>query len=245
MSLGWILILGANSDMAVAVAKRYAKAGHDIYLASRNIDECEKQAADIRLRFGVKALSVAFDARQFESHASFYSDLPHAPTGVVLAFGVMYEQLDVQQNFALAQSMIETNYMGAVSILEIVSADFETKKAGFIVGISSVAGDRGRQSNYIYGSTKAGLSTYLDGLRHRLFKVGVHVMTVKPGFVDTKMTKGLDLPEKLTAKPDEVAEAIYKGVERKRNTLYVKSVWSLIMLIIRNVPEFVFKKTKL
>lgn len=242
---GWVLILGANSDMALATARRYAQSGFNLYLASRNKEECERNAADIRLRFGVQAEATFFDAREFESHSAFYEALAVKPEGVVVGFGFMSDQADAQQDFNLAKAMIETNYSGAVSILEVVAHDFENREKGFIVGISSVAGDRGRQSNYIYGSTKAAFSTYLDGLRHRLFKSGVYVLTVKPGFVATKMTAGLDLPEKLTAKPDDVAEAIYQAVQKKRDTLYVKGLWRWIMLIIRNVPEFLFKKTQL
>lgn len=132
-----------------------------------------------------------------------------------------------------------------MSILETIAAEFERRRHGFIVGISSVAGDRGRQSNYLDGSAKAGLSAYLSGLRHRLFPAGVQVLTVKPGFVATKMTVGLDLPQKLTAQPEEVAERIYRGVSKNKNVVYVKPVWRVIMRIIMHLPQCVFKRTKL
>jgi short-subunit dehydrogenase len=241
----WLLILGANSDMAIACAKRYAKAGYNIYLASRNVSECEKTATDLSIQFQVEALVLKFDARDFASHAKFYDDLPHKPKGAILAFGMMHEQSETQENFTLAQDMIEANYTGVVSTLEIIAADFERRLSGFIVGISSVAGDRGRQSNYIYGSTKAALTAYLAGLRHRLAPSGVNVLTVKPGFVATKMTASLDLPEKLTAQPEQVAGNIFKAVENKKSTIYVKPIWRLIMLIIIHIPNFIFHKTKL
>lgn len=242
----WLLILGANSDMAIACAKRYAKAGFNLYLASRNLEECEKTATDLRVRHPEIAVSaLEFDARNFASHNSFYANLPEKPQGVILAFGMMHEQQTAQQDFELAQDMIEANYTGAVSVLEQVATDFEQRKSGFIVCISSVAGDRGRQSNYIYGSTKAALSAYLAGLRHRLIPSGVSVLTVKPGFVATKMTANLDLPEKLTAQPEQVAEAIFNGVEKKKSTIYVKPIWRLIMLIIVHLPNFIFHKSKL
>lgn len=243
--VSWLLVLGANSDMAIACAKRYAKAGFNVYLASRNVDECEKTAVDLRLRYQIEAEALAFDARNFNSHAGFYAGLSVKPVGTIVAFGYMYEQNAAQQQFALAQEMIDANYSGAVSILEVIAADFEQRQSGFIVAISSVAGDRGRQSNYIYGSTKAALTAYLAGLRHRLIKVGVSVLTVKPGFVATKMTAKLDLPAKLTAQPEQVAEAIFKAVEKKKSTIYVKSIWRFIMLIIIHLPNFVFHKTKL
>ena len=137
---------------------------------------------------------------------------------------------------------MDTNYTGLVSILNIVANDFEKNKNGFIVGISSVAGDRGRKSNFIYGSAKAAFATYLSGLRNRLFNLNVHVLTVKPGFVETKMTEGLNLPVKLTAKTEEVANDIFKAQQKGKNVIYTKWFWRYIMLIIKNIPEFYFKK---
>jgi len=137
---------------------------------------------------------------------------------------------------------MDTNYTGVVSLFNIIANDFEKRKSGFIVGISSVAGDRGRKSNYIYGSAKAAFTAYLSGLRNRLYDAQVHVLTVKPGFVSTKMTEGMDLPEKLTAQPEEVAEDIYKAQQKGKNVLYTKWIWRWMMLIIRSIPEFQFKK---
>ena len=241
----WLLILGANSDMAIATAHTYAKAGYHLYLASRNLEELNKLAADIQLRQSVQAIALAFDARDFNSHINFYMQLTPKPKGVILAFGSMNEQVKAQNDFLLSREMMESNYIGAVSILEIIASDFELRGSGFIVGISSVAGDRGRQSNYIYGSSKAALSTYLAGLHHRLSKKNVSVLTVKPGFVATKMTAHLDLPKALTANPTDVAEAIYKAVEKNKSVIYVKPVWRFIMLIITHMPSFIFNKTKL
>lgn len=241
----WLLILGANSDIAIATAHKYAQAGYNLYLASRNLEELNKFAADIQLRYGVQASALAFDARNFNSHANFYAQLAQKPGGVIVAFGAMHEQVEAQKNFLLAAETMESNYIGAVSILEIIAADFELRSSGFIIGISSVAGDRGRQSNYIYGSSKAAFSAYLAGLRHRLSKKNVTVLTVKPGFVTTKMTAHLDLPKALTANPMEVAKAIYLAVEKNKSVIYVKPVWRFIMLIITHVPSFIFNKTKL
>lgn len=245
MSGRWLLVLGANSDMAIATAKRFAKEGWNIYLASRNVKQLEIEANHISISHQVEVNACQFDASHPETHQEFYNNLPVKPDGVVLAFGVMHDQEAAQKDFVLANQMMQVNYVGAVSILEVVARDFESRKSGFVVGISSVAGDRGRMSNYIYGSTKSALTAYLAGLRHRLSKNGVHVMTVKPGFVATKMTEGLDLPKKLTASPEQVGEAIFNGVLKSKNTLYVKSGWRWIMLIIILLPEFLFKKTNL
>ncbi|MFP4169341.1 MAG: SDR family oxidoreductase [Desulfonatronovibrionaceae bacterium] len=245
MKQKWVLILGANSDMAKAAARSFARDGYNIYLASRDTQELDKEAAHLGLKYGIQASSLHFDALDTGSHPGFFAGLNPCPAGVVLAFGLLGDQQQAQSDFFLAQRIIDTNYTGAVSILEVVAAAFERKKSGFIVGISSVAGDRGRQSNYIYGSAKAGLSAYLSGLRHRLFRSGVSVTTVKPGFAATKMTAGLDLPERLTAQPSEVGDRIVTAVKKKKDTVYIKPVWRLIMCIIIHLPEFVFKRTKL
>jgi short-subunit dehydrogenase len=149
------------------------------------------------------------------------------------------------EDFDEALRMIQTNYSGAVSILNRVAGYYSRQKHGTIVGISSVAGERGRQSKLIYGSSKAAFSVYLDGLRNKMYKDQVHVVTVKPGFVFTKMTEGLKLPAPLTASPEEVADAVFKSVLNRKNTVYVKWMWRWIMLIIRNIPEFQFKKMNL
>ena len=138
--------------------------------------------------------------------------------------------------------IIDSNYTGAVSILNIVANDFEARKFGTIVGISSVAGDRGRQSNYLYGSAKAGFTAYLSGLRNRLYKSGVHVLTVKPGFMKTRMIEGMRTPGPLTAEPAKVATVVYKATTKRKNEIYVLWMWRYIMLVIRLIPEIIFKK---
>jgi decaprenylphospho-beta-D-erythro-pentofuranosid-2-ulose 2-reductase len=150
-----------------------------------------------------------------------------------------------QKNFKAAQEIINTNYVGAVSILNVVANDFENRKRGTIVGISSVAGDRGRQSNYVYGSAKAGFTAFLSGLRNRLYHHGVHVLTVKPGFVKTQMIENLKTPAPITAIPKQVADRIFKAVRKKKDNIYVLPIWSMIMLVIKSIPEGIFKKLKL
>jgi short-subunit dehydrogenase len=164
---------------------------------------------------------------------------------VICVFGYLGDADKARSDFAEAQLIMDTNYTGAVSILDIAAADFETRGAGAIIGISSVAGDRGRGSNYHYGSAKAGFTAYLSGLRNRLASKGVHVLTVKPGFVHTRMTEELDLPGAVTATPDQVARAVVNAAEKKRNVIYTLWMWQFIMLIIRHIPEPLFKKLKL
>ncbi len=240
---GWVLILGAKSDIARAIAHRYAKAGYSLYLAARNYDEPESDITDINIRYKVQAKAMAFDVTDFGSHESFYKNLDPKPDGVICAVGFMPEQKDAQADFEIAKRVIDANYTGCVSILEIIAGDFEERKSGFIIGISSAAGDRGRKKNYTYGSAKAGFTAFLSGLRNRLFGSGVHVMTVKPGFVATRMTRHMDLPEKLTAQPTEVAEDIFRAHQKGKDVLYTKWFWKLIMWIIIHVPEKIFKRT--
>ncbi|MCK5538873.1 MAG: SDR family oxidoreductase, partial [Bacteroidales bacterium] len=204
--------------------------------------ELEEFAKDIITRTQRTVKLVELDILDYKSHQAFYDQLEEKPLGVISAIGYLGEQEKAQSDFADAQQIMDTNYTGVVSLFNIIADDFEHRRSGFIVGISSVAGDRGRKSNYIYGSAKAALTAYLSGLRNRLYDAQVHVLTVKPGFVATKMTEKMDLPEKLTAQPEEVAEDIYKAQQKNKNVLYTKWAWRWVMLIIRNIPEFQFKK---
>ena len=140
---------------------------------------------------------------------------------------------------------MRTNYEGPSLLLGVFAERFLARGTGSIVGVSSVAGDRGRGSNYVYGSAKAGFSAFLSGLRNRTAGSGVHVMTVKPGFVRTKMTAGMQLPELLLAEPADVGEAIFKGLSKRRNEIYTGPIWFYVMFVIRNIPEILFKKLKL
>ena len=240
--MSYVLIVGAKSDIAKAVAREYAKNGYNIYLAGRGIEDLKEFSTDLTVRSGCKVERIELDILDYSSHQAFYNDLGEKPLGVVVAVGYLGEQKKAQDDFDEAKRIMETNYTGVVSILNIIANDFERRRSGFIVGISSVAGDRGRKSNYIYGSAKSALSAYLSGLRNRMHEAQVDVLTVKPGFVATAMTEGMDLPEKLTAQPDEVAEDIYTAQQKKKNIIYTKGLWRFIMLIITSIPEWQFKK---
>jgi short-subunit dehydrogenase len=190
-------------------------------------------------------MAVEFDALDYNGHQDFYDKLQEKPLGVVCSVGYLGDQKKAELDFSEADKIIRTNYSGCVSILSIIASDFEKRQKGFIIGISSVAGDRGRQSNYYYGSAKAGFSAYLSGLRNRLSKSNVPILTVKPGFVDTKMIEGMGLPPLLIAQPEEVAESIYKSWKNRKNVVYTKWFWRWIMLLIKSIPEQLFKKMKL
>lgn len=241
-----LLILGANSEVAEAVARKFAQREKaNLSLASRNLELLEKQARDLEIRCQVKATALLFDAVDYVSHEAFYRSLEPKPDGVLLAFGYLGDQPKAQEDFQEARRIIEANFLGAVSILEIVAQDFARRGHGFIVGISSVAGERGRQSNYLYGAAKGALTIYLSGLRNRLHKHGVRVITVLPGFIRTKMTEHLDLPEKLLAEPDEAAEDIYAAYKKGKEVIYTRWLWRWIMAIIKAIPETIFKRLKL
>jgi len=239
--MSYVLIVGAKSDIAKAVAREYAKNGYDLYLAARNSDELDDFISDIKVRTTRNVEKVELDILDYSSHQAFYEKFAIKPLGVISAIGYLGEQNKAQVGFDEAKNIMDTNYAGIVSLFNIIANDFERRRSGFMVGISSVAGDRGRKSNYIYGSAKAALTVYLSGLRNRLYDTQVHVMTVKPGFVATKMTENMDLPEKLTAEPKEVAIDIYKAQQKNKNVLYTKWIWRWIMLIIKMIPEWKFK----
>ena len=240
--MSFVLIVGASSDIAKACAREYAKNGYDLYLASRDSKSLEDFKKDIEVRTARVVKLVDLDILDFDSHQEFWDSLDEKPLGVISAVGYLGNQKKAQSDFSEAKRIIDTNYTGLVSLFNIIADDFEARRSGFIVGISSVAGDRGRKSNYIYGSAKAGFSAYLSGLRNRLYSSQVQVVTVKPGFVDTKMTKGMDLPKKLTAKPNEVAKDIFNAQQKGKDIVYTKWIWRYIMLIIKLIPEWQFKK---
>ncbi len=240
-----ILIIGGNSDVGKAIAIDFAKKGCHLILTSRKGGQLESFRSDLEIRYSIKCEISLLDILDFESHKMFYENLSKKPNIVVTAIGYLDNQEESQENFKETLKSIQSNYTGLVSILNIISNDFEIKRAGTIVGISSVAGDRGRGSNYIYGSSKAAYSAYLSGLRNRLIKSNVHVITVKPGFIQTKMTENLELPKLLTATPNEISNSIFKAIKKKRNVVYSKWFWKWIMLIIKFIPEEIFKKLSL
>ncbi len=240
-----VLILGATSDIAIAIAKKFASEKFNIQLAARKPAQLEPLQSDIKIRYGVECDMFAFDALQFSTHALFFETLNPRPDITVTVFGIMDEEEDAFDNWQLTQRMIDTNYTGAVSILNIAAKHYNEQKKGAIIGISSVAGDRGRASKLIYGSSKAAFNAYLAGLRNKYFKDNIHVMTVKPGFVYTRMTENMQLPKLLTSTPDQLASIVYAGFAKRKNVIYVKWLWRYIMLIIKSIPEFQFKKMKL
>lgn len=239
-----ILILGATSAIARAVAEGYAAEAHSIVLGARDLGAAEAIASDLRIRYQVETWAKQFDALEIESHADFIADIESdaGPIEVVLlAFGDMGDQEASQRDFAQAKRVIDINYTGAASLAEAVAGRMGERGRGSIIGISSVAGERGRKSNYFYGSAKGAFSLYLQGLRNRLSGQGVHVMTAKLGFVDTRMTFGMETPLPI-ASPGAVAEAIMRAQKAGVEVLYYPHFWRGVMGIIKAIPEKLFKR---
>jgi decaprenylphospho-beta-D-erythro-pentofuranosid-2-ulose 2-reductase len=241
-----VLILGATSAIARATAAAFAARGAALYLASRDEDELRRIAADIHLRYGVDVHYGLFDAEETDTHEAFFKSVVATMpdlSGVLLAFGYLGDQ-QAARDFKIGEKIIAGNFTGAASILSHCANYFEPLKRGFIIGISSVAGDRGRQSNYVYGAAKGALSLYLQGLRNRLYASGVRVITIKPGFVDTAMTYGLP-GMFLVASPQSIGERIVAALGKSADVVYLPWFWRYIMLIIKLIPEPVFKRMKL
>jgi short-subunit dehydrogenase len=242
-----VLILGATSAIASALAREFAVHKFDLILGGRDRAELSALASDLSLRYGVRTGILLLDALDAATHApilrSFLSEAGNALEGVVVCMGYLGDQAKGQSDWEEARRILETNFTGCVSVLNILANHFELRGAGFICAISSVAGDRGRQSNYLYGAAKAGLSAYLQGLRNRLFPAHVKVITVKPGFVDTRMTYGRP-GLFLVASPESVAKGIFRTIVKGKEVVYLPWFWRLIMLIVQSIPEAIFKRLR-
>ena len=240
-----LLILGASSDIGIALAHRFAKEGFDLQLAGRNSENLKNDCSDLKIRYNVEVITYEFDALDFKSHEKFIHNLSILPSVAISAIGTLGNQDENKNELENIVNIVRTNYEGVITILNLIGYQFAKRGNGTLIGISSVAGDRGRGSNYIYGSAKAGLTTFLSGLRNRINHNGVNVITVKPGYVLTKMTEDLNLPELLTTNPSKAADQIYTAYKCKRNIIYVTPIWEHIMRIIKLIPENIFKKMKL
>ncbi|MGY3488111.1 decaprenylphospho-beta-D-erythro-pentofuranosid-2-ulose 2-reductase [Bradyrhizobium sp. USDA 4011] len=242
-----VLILGGTSDVSKATALAFAGNRWTVRLAGRSLPELQRQADDISARTGSQVTIHQFDVLDSGSFVAFVDALPDLPDVVMSAIGLLGEQPRAQIDPDYAREIMRTNYEGPSLILGLFAERFVVRGHGSIVGISSVAGTRGRGSNYVYGSAKAGLTAFLSGLRNRMAISGscIHVMTVKPGFIRTRMTNNMRLPPILTAIPNELGEAILKGLDRRQDVIYVRSIWFFVMLIIRLMPEQIFKRLDL
>lgn len=239
-----VLALGATSAIAEATLRLLAETGASFYLVGRNPDKVAAVQADLLTRGAAAASSLAADLDDTSLHPAILSRAIGALGAIdlaLIAHGVLGDQQQAEADYAAAEAVLRTNLLSAVSLIGRLANYFEAEKRGTIAVISSVAGDRGRKSNYVYGASKGGLNIYLDGLRHRLHGSGVQVLTIKPGFVATPMTAHLP-PSPLFASPKRVAADILRAVEKGKQVTYTPPFWRGIMLVVRNLPGFIFHR---
>ena len=241
----WVII-GATSSMGEAFARKCAVEGHSVIVTARKKPDADAIATDLELRGAPEAKGFALDLGKPAQIKSLKNLVAKLGGEVSIGFfaGSMGDQNALNAAPENTAPTFIENLVGPAECLQHMANELEQRGSGTIVALSSVAGDRGRASNYLYGSAKAGWTAYLSGLRNRLAAAGVHVVTVKPGFVDTEMTWGLD-GLFLVADPKDVAETLWKAAKKKKNAIYVPGIWWLIMTIIKHIPEPIFKKLKL
>ena len=231
-----ILVIGGNSDIGYATAKVFAQNKYNIHLVSRNISQLEIKKKEIEDLYKVECKITSLDILNKENVNRYFDEYLESPNIILIAAG--YMEVD-EKNY---EKIASINYLSPMTFIEKSLIKYKTqKKLDTIIGISSVAGDRGKKKNPVYSSSKSAFSSYLDGLRQRLYADGIHVITVKPGYVKTKMTKNLKLPKILISNVNHVGNKIFKAYKSKKNTLYVPRYWSIIMFIYKMIPETIFK----
>ncbi|WP_134500014.1 SDR family oxidoreductase [Microvirga pakistanensis] len=241
-----LLLVGGTSDIGRATALCYAQAGWRVLLAARRDDEARRNADDIAARTGADVAVLHLDILETSGFEALVDGLPQLPDTVVCVVGELGDQQRGQKDLAHATQILRTNFEGPALLLGVFAERFAARGSGTLVGVSSVAGDRGRGSNYLYGAAKAGFTAFLSGLRNRLAPAGLRVVTVKPGFVRTQMTAGMKLPPVLTAEAEEVGRAIFTAAEKgSSDVVYVRPVWRPVMMIIGSIPERIFKRLRL
>jgi short-subunit dehydrogenase len=242
-----ILVLGATSGIAEATCRIWAAQGASLFLVARNAEKLAAVAADLKIR-GARYIDTAVvDLDDTEQHPALLAHAVNSLTGMDIAYlahGILGDQAEAEQDFNAAAQILYTNLMAPISLLTWLANFCVQRHAGTLAVISSVAGDRGRKSNYLYGASKAGLSAFLGGLRNRIDREGVTVLSIKPGPTRTSMTAAMPKSEKF-ADVDSVAESIVKAIDKGKDVLYVPFQWQPIMFVIRNIPERIFKKLNL
>jgi decaprenylphospho-beta-D-erythro-pentofuranosid-2-ulose 2-reductase len=240
------LILGATSDIAKETAKELAAHGYHLLLSAREPQKLTSFVEDFMVEHPLTRIhTVTLDIEDLASHQEFYQELNPKPDIVICAIGYLGSEIKAQTETAECAQILGVNFTYITPLLNIIANDFKVRKSGIIVGIGSVAGDRGRQSNGHYGAAKAGFHAYLSALRNRMSRYGVTVITVKPGFIKTKMTTGLSAPKPLIGSPQQVAKDIYDAITTKKDIIYTPSRWKWVMGIIKRIPEGIFKKLSL
>jgi decaprenylphospho-beta-D-erythro-pentofuranosid-2-ulose 2-reductase len=234
------LILGAGSDIGRAFSRVAAAAGCSLVLAARNSSQLDGLAQDLRTKHAAEVSLSDFDVLDTDGHAAFLDRLPILPDIVLCLVGLPGNQTSAEHNFPEAELIVRSNLIGPMSILTEIADRMEKRGHGAIVGVTSVAGDRGRADNYFYGAAKAGLTTFLSGLRQRFGRTPIRVVTVKPGMVRTRMTAGRD--EFLMTTPDRIAPALFVACSKARGVVYLPWYWRPVMTVVRSIPESLFRR---
>lgn len=239
-----VLALGATSAIAEATLRLFAERGASLYLVGRNPDKLAAVAADLRTRGAATVATQVMDLDDTAAHPAMFSAAAQSLGTIelaLLAHGILGDQQQAESSYPVAEAILGTNFMAPVSLITWLANYFEASHQGTLAVISSVAGDRGRKSNYVYGASKGALNVFLDGVRNRIDRAGVHVLTIKPGFVATPMTA--HLPQNaLFAQPSKIAAGIFKAIRKRKDVVYVPAFWAIIMLILRMIPRRIFKK---
>lgn len=242
-----VLILGATSAIAEHTARLFAARGDQLWLVARNAQRLKTISDDLRVRGARDCDYRVADLTDNTGHAGLLRDATEQLGGldvVLIAYGTLGDQMAGEQDFANALQELQTNCLSVLSLLTLLANQLQQQGHGCIAVVSSVAGDRGRQSNYIYGTAKGALTIFLQGLRNRLGKTGVQVLTIKPGFVDSPMTRDFNKGP-LWVKPAAIAQGILKAIDKNKDVVYLPFFWRYIMLIIRLIPEKLFKRLSL
>lgn len=238
-----VAIFGATSAIAQAATRIWASRGCALFLCGRDPEKLEAMAADLRIR-GAEVTTYRADLDELDQHPVIFqqviSQLPNLDS-VLFAHGILGDANRSRADWDHAFQVLHTNFMSIASLATLFANHFEALKSGCMAVISSVAGDRGRQSNYVYGASKAGLDAFFSGLRNRLHQANVQVITIKPGFVATPMTAHLKQGP-LFADPEKVGKGVVRAMDRGRSVVYLPWFWWPIMLIIRSLPESIFKR---
>jgi decaprenylphospho-beta-D-erythro-pentofuranosid-2-ulose 2-reductase len=242
-----VLIIGATSAIAAETARVFAAYGARLFLTGRDSERLDAAAADLRVRGAVQVETARLEVTDIASHGGVLEAADAALGGldvVLIAHGTLPDQARCEQSVAETLAALEVNFTATVALLTLLANRLEAARHGCIAVITSVAGDRGRQSNYVYGAAKGGVDRFLEGLRNRLFRSGVSVLTIKPGFVDTPMTAGV--PKNLLfASPRRVGRAIYRAIETRRSVVYIPWFWRPIMFLVTALPESIFQRLRL
>jgi decaprenylphospho-beta-D-erythro-pentofuranosid-2-ulose 2-reductase len=245
MKMKKVVILGATSGIALEVQRQLAQKGCELFLVARSSQRLAEVASDLPVRGAKQVFSCAADLALIEQHAAIFDFARHALPDfdtVLLAYGSMHDQKKSENSIDVLLDELQVNYVSATAILTLFAADLERRRTGCLAAITSVAGDRGRRSNYAYGSAKGALSLFLQGLRSRLHPAGVRVITIKPGPVQTPMTDHMPNAVRF-ADPELVADDIVRALERRSpDVLYTPRVWRYVMAAVRQVPETIFKR---